>query len=101
MDYDIKLDDKFGQLNLIDVGAEAAACTVAWFNQTLTTVNDSVIRMGVFQGEFHWHKHDVEDEFFFVLEGELLLDIEDRGTVVLKPHQGWFIAPGRRAGRWF
>lgn len=92
--YNIKLNDKFGQSTLIDVGQEAAACTDKWFNQTLTTVNDSVVRMGVFQGEFHWHKHDVEDEFFFVLEGQLLLDIEGVGTVTLQPHQGYTVPRG-------
>lgn len=94
MSYDIRLNDKFGALALIDVGAEAAACTVPWFNQTLTTVNGSVVRMGVFLGEFHWHKHDVEDEFFFVLEGELLLDVEGQGTIALKPHQGYTVPHG-------
>ena len=94
MTYDIHLDDKFGSSTLIDVNAEAAACTVPWFNQTLTTVNQSVVRMGVFLGEFHWHKHDVEDEFFFVLEGELLLDIENAPTVTLRPHQGYTVPHG-------
>src|ERR1700733_2594197 len=74
-DYDIKLDDKYGQSTLIDLAHEAAAHE-PWFNQTLTTVNDSVVRLGVLQGEFHWHKHDHEDEFFLVLEGELVIEIE-------------------------
>jgi mannose-6-phosphate isomerase-like protein (cupin superfamily) len=90
MDYDIHLDDKFGAMNLIDVGAEAAAAT-PWFNQTLTTVNDSVVRLGVLDGDFHWHKHDDTDEFFLVLEGELLIDFEDRETVSLKPLQGYTV----------
>jgi mannose-6-phosphate isomerase-like protein (cupin superfamily) len=72
-DYDIRLDDKFGQLAPIDVGAEAATHE-PWFNQTLTSVNDTVIRLGVIHGDFHWHKHDDTDEFFLVLEGELLID---------------------------
>jgi mannose-6-phosphate isomerase-like protein (cupin superfamily) len=90
MDYDIHLDDKFGAMSLIDVGAEAAAAT-PWFNQTLTTVNDSVVRLGVLEGDFHWHKHDDTDEFFLVLEGELLIDFEDRETVSLSPHQGYTV----------
>jgi len=90
MDYDIHLEDKFGAMNLIDVGAEAAAAT-PWFNQTLTTVNDSVVRLGVLEGDFHWHKHDDTDEFFLVLEGELLIDFEDRETVSLAPHQGYTV----------
>ena len=91
--YDIHLDDKFGYSRLIDVAAEAAAHE-PWFNQTLTTVNDSVIRLGVLHGEFHFHKHDAEDEFFFVLEGELLLDIESGETVRLAPHQGYTVPKG-------
>ena len=85
-DYDIRLDDKFGQLALIDVGAEAAAHE-PWFNQTLTGVNDAVVRLGVIHGDFHWHKHDDTDEFFLVLDGELLIDFEDRDTVSLGPQQ--------------
>jgi hypothetical protein len=67
-DYDIRLDDKFGQLSLIDIPAEAAAHE-PWFNQTLTSVNDAVVRLGVIEGEFHWHKHEGQDEFFLVLWG--------------------------------
>jgi mannose-6-phosphate isomerase-like protein (cupin superfamily) len=92
-DYDINTDDKFGSLTLIDVGAEAAA-NEPWFNQTLTTVNDSVVRLGVIEGEFHWHKHDDEDEFFLVLEGELVIEIEDAETVRLKPQQGYTVPRG-------
>jgi mannose-6-phosphate isomerase-like protein (cupin superfamily) len=88
--YDIHLDDKYGALALIDVGAEAAA-HAPWFNQTLTTVNDSVVRLGVIEGDFHWHKHDDTDEFFLVLEGQLLLDFEDRETVALDPQQGYTV----------
>src|SRR5262249_7957152 len=92
-DYDIHLDDKYGSLTLIDIGAEAAA-NQPWFNQTLTTVNDSVVRLGVIEGGFHRHKHDNEDEFFFVLEGELVLEIEGAETVRLKPKQGYTVPRG-------
>ena len=91
-DYDIHLDDKFGHLTLIDVAAEAAAHE-PWFNQTLTSVNDAVVRLGVIEGEFHWHKHDDQDEFFLVLEGTLHIDIEGEGegTVTLAPQQGYTV----------
>ena len=95
MDYDIHLDDKFGAMNLIDVGAEAAAAT-PWFNQTLTTVNDAVVRLGIIEGDFHWHQHDDQDEFFLVLNGTLLIDLEDRQTVTLAPHQGYTVPRGVR-----
>jgi mannose-6-phosphate isomerase-like protein (cupin superfamily) len=89
-DYDIQLDDKYGHLALIDVAREAAEHE-PWFNQTLTTVNDSVVRLGVIEGEFHWHKHDDTDEFFLVLEGRLLIDFQDRETVTLEPQQGYTV----------
>jgi mannose-6-phosphate isomerase-like protein (cupin superfamily) len=92
-DYDIRLDQKYGDLELIDIPAEIAA-NEPWFNQTLTKVNDAVVRLGLIEGEFHWHKHDDQDEFFLVLEGQLLIDLEDRDTVVLDPHHGYTVPRG-------
>jgi mannose-6-phosphate isomerase-like protein (cupin superfamily) len=92
-DYDIRLDDKFGHLALIDVAAEAAK-QEPWFNQTLTGVNDAVVRLGVIEGEFHWHKHDDTDEFFLVLDGELLIDVEGQDSVSLEVHQGYTVPKG-------
>jgi mannose-6-phosphate isomerase-like protein (cupin superfamily) len=91
--YDIDLEVKFDPLAHIDVGAEAAAVE-PWTNRTLTRVNDSVVRLGVIEGDFHWHKHDVEDEFFLVLEGELHIDVEGADTVVLGVNQGVTIPHG-------
>ncbi|MGZ4245573.1 MAG: cupin domain-containing protein [Solirubrobacteraceae bacterium] len=102
-DYDIRTDNKFGYQTLIDLDAEAAAHE-PWFNQTLTSVNESVIRLGVIEGDFHWHKHDDTDEFFMVLEGELVIDLQDRESVRLSRHQSYTVprtvmhrtsAPGR------
>jgi mannose-6-phosphate isomerase-like protein (cupin superfamily) len=92
-DYDINLDDKYGPLAVIDLAAEAAEHE-PWFNQTLTRVNDSVVRLGVIEGDFHWHKHDSEDEFFLVLEGELVIEVEGSDTVRLRPHQGYTVPKG-------
>jgi len=91
--YDINLNEKFGGLTLIDLDAEAAA-NEPWFNQTLTSVNDSVVRLGVIEGDFHWHKHDAEDEFFLVLDGRLLIDIENADTVTLERHQAYTVPRG-------
>ena len=85
--------DAFSHLELIDVAAEAAAHE-PWFNETLTTVNDAVVRLGVIEGDFHWHKHDDQDEFFLVVEGELLIDLRDRDTVRLGPQQGYTVPRG-------
>jgi len=91
--YVTKLDVKFKHFELIDVPLIVKACQDKWFNQTLTKVNDSVVRIGIVQGEYHWHKHDNDDEFFFVLEGQLLIDLEDK-TIELNPNQGVTISKG-------
>ena len=91
--YSIHLDAQFGPLELIDVQALADACREAWYNQTLCRVNDCVVRLGVFHGEFHWHKHDREDEFFYVVDGRLLIDLEGR-CVELNPRQGFLVPKG-------
>jgi mannose-6-phosphate isomerase-like protein (cupin superfamily) len=91
--YNINLGIKYGHLELIDVPEIVAGCKEKWFNQTLTQVNDSVVRIGIVQGEFHWHKHDDDDEFFFVLEGRLFIDLEDH-TIELGPQQGTTISKG-------
>jgi mannose-6-phosphate isomerase-like protein (cupin superfamily) len=93
MDYSIHMDVQYAPLELVDAKKLADECTVQWWNQSLSRVNDAVVRLGVFQGEFHWHKHDLEDEFFFVLEGVLLLDLEGR-TVELSQHQGMVVPRG-------
>ena len=92
--YNINLDVRFGFLKLIDVPRLIAECKEPWYNQTLCQVNDCVVRLGVMQGEFHWHKHDHEDEFFFVLAGQFLIDVQDGGTITLDPHQGYTIPKG-------
>jgi len=91
--YATHLDIKFAPLELVDVQALVEACTDQWYNQTLCRVNDSVVRLGVMQGEYHWHKHDHDDEFFYVIEGHFLIDLEDR-TVDLAARQGFVVPKG-------
>lgn len=91
--YVTKLDILYKPLEVIDEKAVADACTHKWFNQTLCQVNDSVVRLGVVEGEYHWHKHEGDDEFFYVVEGRLLIDLEDR-MIDLGPRQGTVIPKG-------
>ena len=95
--YETRLEVRNGPLELIDVKALADNCTYKWYNETLCAVNDSVVRVGVIEGEYHWHQHEVEDEFFYVVEGRLLIDLEDR-TVELAPRQG-FVVPKKTRHR--
>ena len=91
--YETRLNILFQPLEMIDVKALADACTYKWFNQTLCRVNDSVVRMAVIEGEYHWHQHTGDDEFFYVIEGKLLIDLEGR-TVELEPRQGFVVPKG-------
>jgi mannose-6-phosphate isomerase-like protein (cupin superfamily) len=91
--YSINLNTRFGPLELIDIQALVDACKEPWYNQTLCRVNDCVVRLGVLQGEFHWHKHDKEDEFFYVVEGRFEIDLDGR-TVELGPRQGFSVPKG-------
>ncbi len=91
--YETILDIRFPSLTTVDVPSLVQAVKHPWYNETLCKVNDSVVRLGVMQGEYHWHKHDRDDEFFFVLEGKFLIDLEDR-VVELKPHEGFVVPRG-------
>jgi mannose-6-phosphate isomerase-like protein (cupin superfamily) len=91
--YDTHLDIRYQPLEVIDEKALVDASTHPWYNQTLCQVNGSVVRLGAIQGEYHWHKHDRDDEFFYVVEGELLIDLEGR-TVALAPRQAFVVPKG-------
>jgi mannose-6-phosphate isomerase-like protein (cupin superfamily) len=86
-------DERFGSLQLIDIPQEAAVHQ-PWFNETLTTVNDAVVRLGIFEGDFPWHKHDEQDEFFLVLDGEFYMDVEGAEPLLLTQHQGFMVPKG-------
>jgi mannose-6-phosphate isomerase-like protein (cupin superfamily) len=91
--YDTRLNVLYEHLQLIDEKALSDAAPHHWYNQTLCRVNASVVRLGVVQGEYHWHKHDHDDEFFYVVEGKLLIDLEGR-TEELAPRQGFVVSKG-------
>ena len=91
--YSINLEPKYKALEVVDIPAVAQSFEQAWSNQTLCRVNDSVVRLAVVQGEFHWHKHDTEDEFFYVIDGKFLIDLEGR-TIELLPKQGFVVPKG-------
>ena len=91
--YETRLNTLHGPLEVIDIHAVPDSGNYKWFNQTLCKVNDSVVRMAAIEGEYHWHKHDNDDEFFYAVEGLLLIDLEER-TVELKPGQGFVVPRG-------
>jgi mannose-6-phosphate isomerase-like protein (cupin superfamily) len=91
--YATHLDIRYSSLEVVDVPKLVSQCRDRWYNQSLCTVNDSVVRLGVVEGEYHWHKHENEDEFFHVLEGRFFIDLVDR-VVELNPQQGFVVPRG-------
>lgn len=91
--YATFLDIKFPALTVVDVPELVRACKDQWYNQTLCQVNGSVVRLGVMQGEYHWHKHDNDDEFFFVLDGHFIIDLENE-VIDLQAQQGYVVPKG-------
>jgi mannose-6-phosphate isomerase-like protein (cupin superfamily) len=94
-DYDIRYEPLFTALQTIDVQALIDDVEDPWYNQTLIQVGDVVVRLGVMQGEFHWHRHDEQDEFFFVLDGLFRIELEDAETVELRPRQAFTVPAGK------
>jgi quercetin dioxygenase-like cupin family protein len=91
--YETRMNILHGPLEVIDIHAIEDAKRFKWFNQTLCKVNGSVVRVAMVEGEYHWHKHDEDDEFFYVVDGKLLIDLEVR-TVELAPGQGFVVPRG-------
>ena len=92
-EYNINMDIAYEPMQVVDIPALVKSCPHDWFNQSLCTVNGSVIRLGILKGEFHWHKHDREDEFFYVVSGRPIIEFEDK-EVVLDQNQGIVVPRG-------
>jgi mannose-6-phosphate isomerase-like protein (cupin superfamily) len=92
-DYNQQMNILYNHHELVDVPKIIEECDEKWFNQSLTKVNDSVVRIGIVEGDYHWHKHEDDDEFFFVLSGKLIIDLEDK-SIELHPNEGTTISKG-------
>jgi mannose-6-phosphate isomerase-like protein (cupin superfamily) len=92
--YAINYQPLAGALEVLDVQRLIETTSDAWYNQTLCRVGDVVVRLGVMQGEYHWHRHDEQDEFFFVLDGLFRIELQDMDTVELRPRQAFTVPRG-------
>ncbi len=93
-DYAIHYQPLFTALQAMDVQELIEQVTDPWYNQTLIQVGEVLVRLGVMQGEFHWHKHDEQDEFFFVLDGLFRIELDGADTVELGPRQAFTVPAG-------
>src|SRR5690242_12598548 len=53
-----------------------------WSPKIVGDLNDSHVKLAKFKGEFVWHKHDHEDELFFVIKGTLLIKFKDQDITI-------------------
>lgn len=85
---------KYPSLRVIDLAAESAAVTEDYRNQVLNRVNDACLRLAVFEGKYRWHVHPASDELFVVLEGAIIIELEDGGSIRVGPLQAATVPAG-------
>ena len=91
--YKLQMDIKYDYLEKINVPQIVESTQDKWFNQSLCQVNSSVFRLGIFEGEFHMHKHEKDDELFFVIDGSIVLETEN-GNFTLNQYEGVCVPKG-------
>jgi mannose-6-phosphate isomerase-like protein (cupin superfamily) len=79
---DTRLNPHRAPLTVVSVGDVDARVKHPWVNLTLVRVNDSIVSMGALKGDGDWHEHADDDEFFFVVEGQFLIDLEPQADAV-------------------
>ena len=86
---------RLAQLQLTDVCEAIERADHPWYDQTLIEVAGILLRLGVCaDGEYHWHKHQEQDEFFYVIDGRLRIELEGRDPVELAPGVAFSVPRG-------
>ncbi|MHB8813693.1 MAG: cupin domain-containing protein [Steroidobacteraceae bacterium] len=85
---------KYPSLRVIDLPGEAKAVTEDYRNQVLNRVNDSCLRLAVFQGKYRWHVHPASDELFVVLEGAIIIELKEGSSMRIGPLQAATVPAG-------
>jgi len=76
------MDKKVGHLQKLDVNELTKDINDDWKNFVVGEINDHVARLSVLQRDFHGHLHKNSDELFYVIEGKLFVDLEDRSEEI-------------------
>ena len=87
---------RYPALEVVDLVAEGAAVTVPYRNMVISRVNDSCLRLSVFEQAYRWHYHPTSDELFIVVSGCLAIELEGGREIRLHPWQGVTIPAGAR-----
>lgn len=73
----------------------AASLDELWSPRVVAELDESYVKVAKLQGTFTWHAHEHEDELFYILEGSLAIEMEDR-TVVLGKGDAFVVPKGVR-----
>ncbi len=79
---------------IIDIWEKIREHTTPWSPEELIRVNDQVIRLALFDGEFPMHKHSNADELFFVVKGQITIRFKDKAPITLKEGQMTVVPKG-------
>ena len=74
--------DKLVRMNTTNLLRELEQVDEFWSPRVVGTVNDQYVKVAKVEGELAWHKHDDEDELFYVLKGRLIIEYEDDRVVL-------------------
>jgi mannose-6-phosphate isomerase-like protein (cupin superfamily) len=85
---------KYPSLQVMDLTAEGNAVTEDYRNQVLSRVNESCLRLAVFQGKYRWHVHPASDELFVVLEGAIIIELKEGSSIRIGPLQAATVPAG-------
>jgi mannose-6-phosphate isomerase-like protein (cupin superfamily) len=78
---------RYPALHIVDLAAEGVAVTESYRNMVISRVNDSCLRLAVFDEAYRWHYHPTSDELFIVVSGCLAIDLDDHQELRLHPWQ--------------
>lgn len=86
-DQYVKEPVRYPALHVVDLSAEGAAVTESYRNMVINRVNDSCLRLAVFEEAYRWHFHPTSDELFIVVDGCLAIELPGGREMRLGPWQ--------------
>lgn len=78
----------------INLGEKLSQFTSHWDPHVVADYNDNDVMVVKFKGEFPFHKHDRTDDFFYVLKGEMQMDIEGEESRTVKTGEMFVVPKG-------
>ena len=81
-------------MKALNLSEKLAQFDTHWDPHVISEYNDNEVMVVKFEGEFPFHKHDTTDDFFYVLEGEMIMDIEGKASTTVKAGELFVVPKG-------